>query len=96
MPVQLRIYTIKRGCLKEWVSEWETKIKPLREKFGFEISGAWTLAETNQFVWILKYDGPENWDKLDKDFHQSEERQSMTPDPGRNIAGIEHYFIDPV
>ncbi len=53
MAIQLRIYTINRGCLKEWVSEWQEKIKPLRLRLGFEISGAWTNEESNQFYWIL-------------------------------------------
>ena len=96
MPVQLRIYTINRSALDEWAAEWKEKIKPLRLKLGFEILGAWKVEATNQFVWLLRYDGPESWDTLDKAFHQSEERRAMEPDPARNIARIEHYFLEPV
>ena len=35
MPTQIHIYTINRGSLDEFASEWRDKIKPLREKFGF-------------------------------------------------------------
>lgn len=96
MPVQLRLYTINRGSLHEWVSEWEEKVRPLRLKLGFEITGAWTIPETNQFCWILKYEGPESWEKMDKAFHQSEERRAMQPDPARLIARMEDYFMDPL
>ena len=96
MAIQLRIYTIKHGCLKEWVSEWQEKIKPLRLRLGFEILGAWTIEENNQFYWILKYDGNENWDKLDAAFHVSEERRKMQPNPARHIAKTEQYFLNSV
>jgi len=95
MPTQLRIYTINRGALDQWVSEWEQQIKPLRLRLGFEILGAWKIRETNQFAWLLGYHGPESWETLDNAFHQSEERRSMRPDPARHIARIEQYFVQP-
>jgi hypothetical protein len=96
MAIQLRIYTINRGALNQWTTEWKEMIKPLREKLGFKILCAYTIEETNQFVWLLSYDGPSSWTTLDKAFHQSDERRMMKPDPARNIARTEHYFIDPV
>ena len=96
MATELRIYTINRGALDQWVKEWREMIKPLREKLGFEILDAWTIKETNQFVWVLRYDGPEPWEKLDQAFHDSEERRSFDPDPARNLARAEHFFLEPV
>lgn len=96
MPVQLRIYTINRGALDLFAREWEEKIKPLRLKVGFSIPGAWKIQETNQFAWILSYDGNEPWEKLDQAYHQAPEKLTMEPDPARNIARIEHYFMDQV
>ena len=96
MPTQLRIYTINRGALDQWLSEWEQQIRPLRLRLGFAVLGAWTIRETNQFVWLLHYDGPESWGIADNTFHQSDERRNMNPDPARNIARIEQYFLEPV
>jgi hypothetical protein len=96
MLVQMRIYTINRGALDTFAREWREMIKPLRLKLGFEVLGAWTVESANQFIWILAYDGPEKWETLDKAFHISRERKEMMPDPARNIARIEHYFIEPV
>ena len=96
MKIQLRIYTINRGALDIWVREWNTLIKPVRLRLGFSIPGAWTIKETNQFVWLMSYEGTESWEALDNAFHQSAERRAMDPDPARNIARIEQYFIDPV
>jgi NIPSNAP len=96
MPTQLRIYSINRGALQEFAAEWKKTIKPLRLKLGFKIDGAWTAEATNQFVWIMRYVGPESWEALDRAYFQSPARQAMNPDPARLIARMEHYFIEPV
>ena len=96
MPTQLRIYSINRGALKEFAAEWEKMIKPLRLKLGFKIDGAWTVEATNQFVWIMRYDGQASWETLDEAYFQSPVRKAMDPDPARHIARMEHYFIKPV
>lgn len=96
MAIQLRIYTINRGSLDAWVSEWREKIRPLRIELGFSILGAWTIEENNQFCWILQHEDDEAWDRLDAAFHASEERRAMRPDPARHIARAEHYFMNQV
>lgn len=96
MQQQLRIYTINRGALDEFVQEWAEKIKPLRIRLGFRIRGAWTIRESNQFVWIMEYAGTENWEALDRKYHRAPERLAMDPDPARHIARMEHFFMDQV
>ena len=96
MPLQLRTYTINRGALDTFVDEWQHTIKPLREKLGFTVPAAWTVPAANQFVWLLGYDGPEDWDALDRAYHASSERKAMQPDPGRLIARMEQVWLDPV
>jgi ribosomal protein L11 methylase PrmA len=96
MITQLRIYTINRDSMDEWVKEWQDKIKPLRLKLGFAIPDAWTDMKNNRFYWIMQYDGKEDWNRLDAAFHESEERRSMQPNPARHIARMEEYFIDKV
>ncbi len=96
MPIQLRIYTINRGALDEFAAEWQAQIKPLRLKLGFQIPGAWVVRATNQFVWLMSYDGPQDWEALDQAYHRSAERRAMQPDPARHIARVEHYFVEPV
>ena len=93
MITQLRIYTINRGALHQFAQEWNEHIRPLREKLGFKILGAWTIESTNQFVWILGYDGSASWEDRDHAYFNSDERQAMDPNPARNIARMEEYFI---
>ena len=96
MPTQIHIYTINRDCLDAFAFEWRDKIKPLREKFGFNVSGGWKVKETNQFVWFLSRDTAEDWEAQNQAFYQSDERRSLHPDPARHIARVEQYFVDGV
>ncbi|MBF6593434.1 MAG: NIPSNAP family protein [Thermaceae bacterium] len=96
MKTQLRIYTINKGQLEQFALEWSQKLKPLREKIGFRVLGAWTVADTNQFVWIMALDDAQHWERLDAAYFASQERKTMQPDPGRLIARMENHFVDVV
>jgi hypothetical protein len=93
MKQQLRIYTINKGALEQFVTEWREKLVPLREKHGFRVLEAYTLPSTNQFVWTMAFDGTDaDWESADKAYFASPERLSMQPDPGRLIARMENIF----
>lgn len=96
MTTQLRIYTINRGQLQQFAKEWQAQIRPLRESLGFQVTAAWLLEETSQFVWVLSYDGPEDWGTLDAAYYASPTRLAMNPNPARLIARAEEYFADPL
>ena len=96
MREQVRIYTINKGGLHQFVAEWHEKIRTLREKLGFRIVAAWTLEATNQFVWVQRYEGEKSWEEQDQAYFASDERRAMDPDPARLIARMEQYFADPV
>ena len=86
MTFQLREYTVKAGEMDEWIAEWRSKIVPLRMKHGFEVLGAWTVDGTDQFVWIIKYEGPKTWKEAEADYYASPERKALDPDPARHLA----------
>ena len=94
--VQLRLFTINRGKLDLFVQAWKEGVYPLRQKHGFLIPAAWAIEETNQFVWIVIYDGPESWETKEADYYGSDERRTMDPDPAQWIARVERWFVTPV
>jgi hypothetical protein len=96
MRYQLRIYTVKRGEMADWVKEWDAKIRPLRVQKGFQVLGAWSLDGSDRFVWILGYDGPEGWDAAEKRYYASPERVALDPDPARHLEKTEKWFMSPV
>ncbi len=92
MKLQLRTYTINKGALSEWTEEWRTQLVPLREKQGFKVLEAYTIPSTNQFVWLMAFEG-ENWESADQAYFDSPERKTMQPDPARLIARMENVFV---
>lgn len=95
MKLQIRIYTINKGALEQFVEEWREQLVPLREKHGFCVLESYTLPSTNQFVWLMGFEG-EDWDSADKAYFASPERIAMSPDPGRLIARMENVFVSRV
>ncbi len=96
MPSQLRIYTINRGKMDDFVQAWLKGVYPLRLRYGFTIPSAWVVAERNAFVWILGYDGPESWEVREAIYYGSQDRAVLNPDPRQFIAHTEHWFISSV
>jgi len=96
MISQLRLYTINKGKLDDFVKAWAEGVYPLRLKHGFNIEAAWVIKERNEFVWILTYDGPEDWATQEAAYYASPERAALDPDPAQWIAQPEHWFITSV
>jgi NIPSNAP protein len=86
VKAQLREYTVKPGEMDEWIAEWRAHIVPLRTKAGFKVLGAWTVDGTDQFVWVIAYDGPKSWQEAEADYYGSPERKAVQPDPARHLA----------
>ena len=96
MISQLRIYTINRGKLDDFVKGWREFVYPLHLEFGFTIDKAWVIKERSEFVWIVSYDGTEDWDAKQAAYYGSPERAAVDPDPAQYIAKTERWFIEPV
>src|SRR3989442_14350070 len=93
---QLRSYTIDGGKPGDFAQAWRRGAYPRGVKRGFQIPAAWTIRETNQFVWIVGYDGPESFDAKDSAYYASAERAALQPDPRPWIARAEKWFVTPV
>lgn len=93
---QLRIYTINKGKMEEFVKGWRELIVPLRLQFGWRIDAGWVMEGENKFVWILALDTGEDWDAKNNVYYNSSERKTMNPDPAQHIAHIEARFINTV
>jgi hypothetical protein len=93
---QLRDYRIQPGALDQWIKEWAESVRPLREKLGFTVAGAWTIEDENRFIWILRWDGPGSFQDADRAYYASPERAAVKPDPARLIVSSEHKFCQAV
>ena len=97
MVSQLRVYTINKGKLDDFVSGWKRFVHPLHYKFGFTIDRADVIRERNELVWIVSYDGTlEDWKAKQAAYYDSPERKAVSPDPAQHIAKTDRWFIEPV
>ena len=85
MVSQLRIYTINKGKLDEFVKGWTEFVYPLHYSFGFTIDLAEVIEERSEFVWIVSYDGPDSWDDKQAEYYASPSVPRSTPIP-RNTS----------
>ncbi len=92
MRTQLRIFTINKGRLDDFVRAWKAGVYPLRLKHGYRIDGAWVIRDRNEFVWLLSHDG-DDWDALEAAYYGSLERTAVDPDPAQYIAKAERWFL---
>ena len=96
MPTRPKLAPINRDRLGQFAEEWKARVLPLRRAHGFEIERAWTIAQSNQFAWVISYDGPERWEAKERAYYDSCERREMTPNPARLIARIEEYVVEDI
>jgi hypothetical protein len=93
---ELRVYTIKKGEMANWIGEWRRYIYPLRVKFGFTVLGPWVIKSTNQFVWILGYGGREGFKSRDGAYYASAARKAITPNPARLIEQPQQWYMSAI
>ena len=96
MPTQLRLYTINRDCLRQFAKEWKEQVLPLRIAHGFEIHRAWIIESSNQFAWLISYEGSDSWEVRERAYYASDDRSDMTPNPARLIARSEEFFLEDI
>jgi hypothetical protein len=90
---QLRIYRIAEGRLNDFVERWREEVRPLRERHGFTVDGAWAIPEEGTFVWILSHRGPGTFEEADQAYYASAERAALSPDPADLIVENRTAFI---
>ena len=90
METQIRRYRIADGKLDDFVAAWVESVVPLRESFGFRIEGAWKIPESNEFVWLVSYEGEETFAEADARYYATTARKQVQPDPATWIEGGHH------
>jgi hypothetical protein len=76
-----------------FVDAWLRGVYPLRQKFGFTFAGSWRVEVTDEFVWVIGYDGPEGFGAADRRYYESDERKRMSPDPAQYVERSEHHMM---
>lgn len=71
--------------MDKFLEAWLKGVYPLRRRSGFTFAGAWVVEGSDEFVWIIGYDGEDGLEAADRRYYDSGERKAMDPDPARYI-----------
>jgi hypothetical protein len=92
MASQLRRYRITAGNGPRFAREWARGVAPLRERFGFRVTG-WIVDGTDEFVWLLRHDSRASFEAADRAYYASPQRAALDPDPARLIEEARHDWV---
>lgn len=87
MEYQLRIYEVKDGQMEAFLGVFPAVVEA-RRAVGFEVLGAWTIPEKNQFIWIV---GAEHGIEATAErYYASEQRRAIEPEPAKLLETIDN------
>ena len=52
MQAQIRIYTINKGELDNFIKHFKEETKPIHDKVGWPVVAYWVNRPQNEFIWI--------------------------------------------
>ena len=87
MISQIRIYTINKGEMDNFLKHFKEDIKPLHEKIGIPIVGAWVNRPQNEFIWIRTYRDKTEMEVKTKEFQAAVAAAGIKL--GGNVAKME-------
>ncbi len=95
MTSQLRIYTINRGMMDEWVKLFTETLVPMQEKHGIKIEGTWVSEDDTQFIWIRSFANPEDVKAKEAAFYGSPEWNAVMDHARSHIARTDVQTMEP-
>ncbi len=73
MYAHLRIYTVNKGMMQDWLKLFNEKLIPLIIEAGITVESSWVNEEKSQFIWIRSYgDSIDDIDRKEEIFYGSE------------------------
>ena len=86
MTSQLRVYTINRGMMDQWVKLFTESLVPMQEKHGVKIEGMWVSEDSTQFICIRSF--------ADSEDVKAKQREAKAGDFLHVSKGAPHSFIN--
>ena len=93
---QLRIYTVNRGMMDEWVSHFNQVLVPVLEKVGMKIKSQWVSEDKSQFIWIRTFADADDMKALEAKFYASPEWDAVKDKARTYLARVETQLMEPV
>jgi NIPSNAP len=87
MISQIRIYTINKGEMDNFLKHFKEEIMPLHEKIGVPIVGSWVNRPQNEFIWVRTYKDKAEIEAKTKEFQTAVAAAGVKL--GGNVAKME-------
>ncbi len=96
MISQLRIYTINRGMMDQWVNHFNEVLMPIYGSVGIKVEGAWANEDKNQFVWIRTFEDAADLEAKEAAFYGSDAWKSSVDKTRSHLARVDVQLINNV
>ena len=96
MISQLRIYTVNRGMMDQWVKLFTETLVPMQEKHGIKIEGMWVNEDRNQFIWTRSFADAGDMESKVAAFRSSPEWQAVRERAVSHVARLDVHIMQPV
>lgn len=87
MLSQIRIYTINKGEMDNFLAHFKQEIVPLHERLGIPIVGTWINRTQNEFIWVRSYKDKNDLEAKGKAFQAEVAKSGIKL--GGNVAKME-------
>ena len=95
MISQLRMYTVNKGMMDQWVKHFTENVVPIQEKHGIKVEGMWVNEDRNQFIWIRTYNDEEDQKAKEAAFYGSPEWQAIMDHTRSHLARLHVKTMSP-
>ena len=87
MISQIRIYTINKGEMDNFLKHFKDEIMVLHQKIGVPIVGTWVNRPQNEFIWVRTYKDKAELEAKTKEFQAAVAAAGVKL--GANVAKME-------
>jgi len=87
LQAQVRIYTINRGEMDNFVKHFKEQTKPIHDKIGWPVVATWINKPQNEFIWIRTHEDAADLEAKTKAFRDAVAAAGITL--GANVAKME-------
>ncbi|MGZ8426718.1 MAG: NIPSNAP family protein [Candidatus Binatia bacterium] len=87
MISQIRIYTINKGEMDNFLKHFKDDIVTLHQKIGVPIVGSWVNRPQNEFIWVRNYKDKAEMEAKGKEFQAAVAAAGVKL--GGNVAKME-------
>ncbi len=95
MISQLRMYTVNRGMMDQWVKFFNETVVPIQVKYGMKIDAQWVNQDRNLFVWIRSFADADDVKAKEAAFYAAPEWAAVQDQARSHLARTQVEIMEP-